>query len=230
MELFRRGFRPVRLSSPDPKDDAASGNTVVPTQPRSKRASLWRGTKFVFGGPIAALSLGQIIHNGRLIRGLASDLQRPFPARSAVQCRLDGTLDRTATAFVYNVSEGELDSRISKRRDQTATFAYAALTMGCLSLVAWFWRLLETDTTVERIVTGLQFAPFCFVFFLAAFQQAHVNWQLRTGLIGSAGDYLRSPEPFLPRCSAGDGLGWWRNLHPLQRAVSVSERWRRPRH
>jgi len=46
---------------------------------------------------------------------------------------------------------------------------------------------------------GLQFAPFCLVFFLAAFQQAHVNWQLRTGRLGSAGEYLRSADPFWPR-------------------------------
>jgi hypothetical protein len=88
---------------------------------------------------------------------------------------------------------------MAKRRSQTAAFAYAALTMGCLILGTWFWRLLDTDSTAQRVITGLQFAPFCLVFFLAAFQQAHVNWQLRTGLFGSAGDYLRSPEPFLPR-------------------------------
>lgn len=49
------------------------------------------------------------------------------------------------------------------------------------------------------MLTAMQFAPFCLVFFLAAFRQAHVNWQLRTGVLGSAGDYLRSAEPFFPR-------------------------------
>ncbi len=199
MDLFPKEFRPIHPPSPDDMTVAGSSNSAPAKQRRSRRASLWRGTKFVLGGPIAALSLSQIAQNGRLIRGLLAALRRPPTPRRAVQCRLDGTLDRTATAFVYGVPEAELDIWMARRRRQTATFAYVALTMGCLFLGTWFWRLLETEGTVQRVLTGLQFAPFCLVFFLAAFQQAHVNWQLRTGLIGSPADYLRSPEPFLPR-------------------------------
>lgn len=199
MDLFHGGHRPLHPLSPDAMTDAGSSASAPPKQRRSRAASLWRGTKYVLGGPIAALSLGQIAHNGRLIRGLVADLKRSPVSLPGDQCRLGGTLDRTATAFIYGVSEAELDIQMARRRSQTMAFAYAALTMGCLFLGTWFWRLLETDSTVQRVITGLQFAPFCLVFFLAAFQQAHVNWQLRTGLLGSAGDYLRSPEPFLPR-------------------------------
>jgi hypothetical protein len=153
----------------------------------------------VLGAPIAALSLGQIMQNGRLIRGLVSDLKRgPSPPR-AITINLDGKLDIPVAALAYGLSEREMEERLSRRRVQTATMAYLAFALGCAFVALWFWRLLELDATGVRLLVGLQFAPFCLVFFLAAFQQAHVNWQLRTGRLGSAGDYLRSPDPFLPR-------------------------------
>lgn len=170
-----------------------------PGRRRTKRGFIWRGTKMVLGAPIAALSLGQIIQNGRLIRGLISDLKRgPLPLR-AVPVDLHGKLDFAATAVAYELSERELEARLARRRGQTATMAYLAFALGCTFIGLWFWRLLELDGTGLRLLAGLQFAPFCLVFFLAAFQQAHVNWQLRTGRLGSAGEYLRSAGPFWPR-------------------------------
>lgn len=166
---------------------------------RSKRGSIWRGTKMVLGAPIAALSLGQIVQNGRLIQGLVSDLRRGPPPLQAAPHDLDGKLDFSATALAYGLSEGELEECLARRRRQTATMAYLAFGLGLTFVGLWFWRLLELGETGQRLLAGLQFAPFCLVFFLAAFQQAHVNWQLRTGRLGSAGDYLRSAEPFLPR-------------------------------
>ncbi len=166
---------------------------------RTKRGYIWRGTRLVLGAPIAALSLPQILQNGRLIRGLISDLRRgPLPPR-AVPIDPDGSLDFSATAVAYGVSEKELGARLARRRVQTATMAYLAFALGCTFIGLWFWRLLELDGTGLRLLVGLQFAPFCLVFFLAAFQQAHINWQLRTGRLGTAGDYLRSPDPFWPR-------------------------------
>lgn len=166
---------------------------------RTKRGYIWRGARLVLGAPIAALSLPQILQNGRLIRGLFSDLRRgPLPPR-AIPIDLHGKLDFSATAVAYGLSEKELGARLARRRGQTATMAYLAFVLGCAFVGLWFWRLLELDGTGLRLLVGLQFAPFCLVFFLAAFQQAHVNWQLRTGRLGTAGDYLRSPDPFWPR-------------------------------
>ena len=166
---------------------------------RTKQGYVWRGTKMVLGAPIAALSLGQIMQNGRLIRGLVSDIKRgPLPPRT-IPITPDGKLDFSATASAYGLSARDLEAHLAKRRGQTATMAYLAFALGCTFVALWFWRLLELDGTAVRLLVGLQFAPFCLVFLLAAFQQAHVNWQLRTGRLGSAGDYLRSPEPFLPR-------------------------------
>jgi hypothetical protein len=153
----------------------------------------------VLSAPLSAFPLRQVIRNGRQIGSLVSDLrQGPRPPRAVPQHR-EGKLDKTATAFVCEVSEAELDKLLSLRRRQTARMAYFAFGLGWISVLAWLLRLLDLDWTGQRLMAALQFAPFCLAFFLTAFKQAHVNWQLRTGLLGSAGDYLRSAEPFWPR-------------------------------
>ena len=205
MTLFPNRPRPD-CRQPDKERDAADHEALkqFDTPPlagrrRTKQGYIWRGTKMMLGAPFAALSLGQIMQNGRLIRGLVSDLKHgPLPPR-AIPISFDGKLDVQATAIAYELSARDLEAHLAKRRGQTATMAYLAFILGCTFVALWFWRLSDLDRTATRLLVGLQFAPFCLVFFLAAFQQAHVNWQLRTGRLGSAGDYLRSPEPFLPR-------------------------------
>jgi len=193
-----------RNSSDRPaRSDSTSGNPAdrpaEARQSRPPRSWIWRGTKLVLGAPLSAFPLRQIIRNGRQIGSLVSDLRRGSESPRAVPQHREGKLDRAATAFVYEMSETELDKLLSLRRRQTARMAYFAFGLGWISVVAWLLRLLELDWTGQRLMAALQFAPFCLAFFLTAFKQAHVNWQLRTGLLGSAGDYLRSAESFWPR-------------------------------
>ncbi len=187
---------------PTPSDDRPGNPTDRPAearQSRSPRSWIWRGTKLVLGAPLSAFPLGQIMRNGRQLGSLVSHLrQGSKPSRAVLQHR-EGKLDKAATAFVYELSETELDKLLSLRRRQTSRMAYCAFGLGCISVIAWLLRLLDLDWTGQRLMAALQFAPFCLAFFLTAFKQAHVNWQLRTGLLGSAGDYLRSAEPFWPR-------------------------------
>ncbi len=199
MDLFPNinpSDRPIQSDSRpgNPHDRPAEAK-----QSRSPRSWIWRGTKLVLGAPLSAFPLGQIIRNGQQLGSLVSDLrQSPKPPRAVPQHR-EGRLDKAATAFVYGLSETELDKLLSLRRRRTARMAYFAFGLGWISVIAWLLRLLDLDWTGQRLMAALQFAPFCLAFFLTAFKQAHVNWQLRTGLLGSAGDYLRSAEPFWPR-------------------------------
>ncbi len=187
---------------PTPSDTRPGGPADHPAetrQPRRHRSWIWRGTKLVLGAPLSAFPLRQITRNGQQLGSLVSYLrQGPKPPRAVPQHR-EGKLDKAATAFVCDLSETELETFLSMRRRQTARMAYCAFGLGCISVIAWLLRLLDLDATGQRTMAALQFAPFCLVFFLTAFKQAHVNWQLRTGLLGSAGDYLRSAEPFWPR-------------------------------
>lgn len=199
MDLFPKEFRSDRPTTETEPSADTGGQPAKTERPRSKRGFLWRGTKLAFGGPVSALSLDQVAQNGRLIGSLVSDLKRgPVPAPT-IPRQANGKLDRLATAYAYGLSEVELDERLALRRRQTARMAYLAFGLAWFFLAAWLLRLLSLDGTGQRMLTAVQFAPFCLVFFLAAFRQAHVNWQLRTGVLGSAGDYLRSAEPFFPR-------------------------------
>ena len=199
MDLFPDLPPSDRPARSDRRPGNPADNPAEARQSRSPRSSIWRGTKLVLGAPLSAFPLGQIIRNGRQIGSLVSGLhQGPRPPRAVPQHR-EGKLDKAGTAFVCDLSKAELDRLLSLHRRQTARMAYFAFGLGCLSVTAWLLRLLELDWTGQRLMAALQFAPFCLAFFLTAFKQAHVNWQLRTGLLGSASDYLRSAEPFWPR-------------------------------
>ena len=188
-----------RPTPPDSKPGDPADRPAEARQSRPVRSWIWRGTKLVLGAPLSAFPLRQVIRNGRQIGGLISDLrQGPRPPQAVPQHR-EGRLDKAATAFVCELSEAELDKLLNLRRRQTARMAYFAFGLGWMFVAAWLLRLLDLNWTGQRLMAALQFAPFCFAFFLTAFKQAHVNWQLRTGLLGSAGDYLRSAEPFWPR-------------------------------
>ena len=199
MDLFPDFNPSERPTRPDTRPGNPDDRTAEARQPRPRRGWIWRGTKLVLGAPLSAFPLGQIVRNGRQIGSLVSDLrQGPRPPRVVPQHR-DGTLDKAATAYALRLSEAELDERLAQRRRQTARMAYFAFGLGWMSVAAWLLRLLHLDWMGQRLMAALQFAPFCLAFFLTAFKQAHVNWQLRTGQLGSAGDYLRSTEPFWPR-------------------------------
>ncbi len=199
MDLFPDLNPSERPSRPDTKPGKPDDRPPEARQSRPVRSWIWRGTKLVLGAPLSAFPLRQVIRNGRQIGSLVSDLrQGPRPPRVVPQHR-EGKLDKAATAFVCELSEAELDKLLGLRRRQTARMAYFAFGLGWIAVAAWLLRLLDLDWTGQRLMAALQFAPFCLAFFLTAFKQAHVNWQLRTGLLGSVGDYLRSAEPFWPR-------------------------------
>ncbi len=199
MDLFPDHNSSERPTQSDTKPGKPDDRPAEARQPRSPRSWIWRGTKLVLGAPLSAFPLGQIIRNGRQIGSLVSDLRQGSEPPRAVPRHRDGKLDKATTAIAYGLSEAELDKRLALRRRQTARMAYFAFGLGWIAVAAWLLRLLHLDWAGQRLMAALQFAPFCLAFFLTAFKQAHVNWQVRTGLLGSAGDYLRSAEPFWPR-------------------------------
>lgn len=198
----RRAARP-RLADAAPRGstpgEADAGTAGDPRRGRRVRRALWAGTKFVAGAPFAVFPLGRIVRGGRFIGALASDLRRGAPPPRVVPRSKDGVLDRAATAHALGLTERELDVWFARRRRQTAGVAYFAFALGWAAVLAWMWRLLHLDWAGQRLWAALQFAPACLALFLTAFYQAYLNWQIRTGVLGSAGDYLRSPEPFWPR-------------------------------
>ena len=103
-----------------------------------------------------------------------------------------------ATALSHGLSVASLEEQVFRQRRQTTRMAYLAFAGGWLSLGWWLWQALTTPWSAGRMVLGLEFIPFCAVFFLLAFKNAWQNWQLRTGRLGSALDYLTTTERFWP--------------------------------
>ena len=167
--------------------------------PASMLRRTWRGTKFIVGGPIANIGLEEISSGGRLIGQLTKQVRQGPVSDGRLKADEHGAIDLRATAFSYGISVEELLQRMHQRRRQTARSAYALFCLGGCLLVVWLWQVMHMTRSAARIVSAVEFLPFCVLFLLVATKSAHANWQLRTRRLGSLGDYLRTSDPFLPR-------------------------------
>ena len=162
---------------------------------------VWRGTKASVRAPFSTFPAAAIGDNARLIARLFRQVRAgPDETYRTRSWRTeDGHIDLAATAFTLGMSEDRIAARVAIRRRETARLSYSAFTVGIVFVAVWVLRGLTTDLSGPQIIGALEFTPFVAIFFLVAFKYAHINWQLRTGTMGSAADYLRSTEPFLPR-------------------------------
>lgn len=174
-------------------------------RPPQTRPSLfgraWRGTKAAIKLPFSTFPAAAIGENARLIRRLfnqvRSNAEGEQPVRSYITA--DGRIDLAATAFSLGLNDHKLEQRILARRRQTARLSYVSFALGCVFVVLWVVQGMTSGLSGPHLIGALQFTPFVAIFFLVAFKYAHINWQLRAGRPGSAAEYIRSPEPFLPR-------------------------------
>jgi hypothetical protein len=175
------------------------------TAPKGAKPRTGRLSRLVLAGPRwlrsrtrEAGGVDEIQEGGRLIRDLVTTLRRGPAAPPRIYTNADRHLDLMPTAFSHGLSVAALEERMSLRRRQTTRVAYSAFGGGWLILGLWLWQALATPWSAGRAVLGLEFIPFCAVFFLLAFKAAWQNWQLRRGRLGSAMEYLTTTEPFWP--------------------------------
>jgi len=164
---------------------------------RFSRAVL-AGPRWFWSRTKEAGGLDDIRQNGRLIRELSAILRQGPAGPPRIYAGADQHLDLVATAVSHGLSVASLEERMIQRRRQTTRMAYLAFAGGWLILAWWLWQALSTPWSAGRMILGLEFIPFCAVFFLLAFKNAWQNWQLRTGRLGSAMDYVTTAEPFWP--------------------------------
>jgi hypothetical protein len=171
------------------------------SEPRkSAFARFWAGVRFIGGGPVAALAPEEVASGARLIRRLANEVHRRREAGAAA-IRIGGgrTIDLEATAIASGVSVDEVEAQLARRRRQTAWQAYVTFGLGWFFFCVWLFRAAFTVWTMSAIVTAIEFAPFCAIFFLMAVRCALENYQIRTRRAATALEYLRtSEEPFWP--------------------------------
>ena len=165
---------------------------------RSILGSVWRGAKTTARAPFAAFPGRQITENARLISFLYGRVRVGRPPEARVFRAEDGSIDIAATSFTLGLSTDRLHARMAQRRRQTARLAYMSFGLGVVFFVMGLYRAWAWDFEGSRMLAAIQFIPFCAVFFLVAFKNAHANWQLRTFYLGSASEYIHSSEPFWP--------------------------------
>jgi len=166
---------------------------------RSPLRRMFRGIGWLSAGPVDWTGRRGISRGASFIRDLVVALR--FGSRRDPRFRTseDGGFDVEATAFLHGISVFELQRRLAVRRRQTARIAYATFALGCIFLTAWVCEALSSPWTAGRIVLALEFLPFCALFFLLAFYNALLNFQLRIGRAASWREYLATREPFCPR-------------------------------
>ena len=180
--------RPIELVAPRPTAIRRGRfSRVVLAGPRW----FWSRTKEAGG-------LEDIRQSGRLIRNLGATLRQGPAGPPRIYADADQHLDMAETALSHGLSVASLEERIIQRRRQTTRLAWLAFAGGWLIFAFWLWQALSMPWSAGRMILGLEFIPFCAVFFLLAFKNAWQNWQLRTGRLGSAMDYLTTTEPFWP--------------------------------
>ena len=181
--------------------DLGPGLRDVTKEPRRGMSWMLAGPRWVLRRSGEAAGTREIRGGARLIRHLAAVLRRGQPAGAGPVADENGRLDAAATAFVMGISENELRRIWAVRRKQSARVAWGCFAAGWGFLALWAWQAMGTPWTQERVWAAVQFLPFCAAFFVLSFRSAWQNWQLRTGQLGSAGDYLRTAEPFWPSVS-----------------------------
>lgn len=186
--------RDVKAPSPSRKPNGAS--------PAPKKGSIvgraWRGAVWVGRWPAEAMGISEIRKHARLIAMLFRMLN-PAPHKDRrLHLAEDRGIDLRATAFLCGVSERLLEEQLRRRRRQSAISAYVAFGLGCMFLLAWLWRALTSPRTALGLVSAIEFLPFCGIFFLSAFNNALLNFQLRTGRMATWREYLSTNEQFWP--------------------------------
>lgn len=172
---------------------------VEPAGRRSGVRKLVRGIGWLFGGPRDWAAVGSIKRGISLIGDLARNAPHEPSFRGRAFVREDRTLDFEATAFSHGISVAALRARLEVRRRETARLAYAMFGLGVLCLGLWLHAALKAPLASARLVLAVDFLPFCALFFLCAFYQALLNYQIRSGRRVGWRAYLMAEDGVLPR-------------------------------
>jgi hypothetical protein len=170
-----------------------------PPRRRSGVRKVAGGIGWLFGGPRDWAAVRSISRGFFLIGDLARNARHEPSSPGRVFVREDRALDLEATAFSHGISVAALRARLEARRRETARLAYVMFGLGLLCLAFWLHAALRAPLTSTRLMLAVDFLPFCAVFFLCAFYQALLNYQIRSGRRVWWRAYLMAEDGILPR-------------------------------
>jgi len=161
------------------------------------RRGLWGTLGSVLRGPVDAFNPQQVVEGAQTIGRLVDVIKAGPQADSRIRVADDRALDLAATAFLADTSQAEIQRQLWNRRRQSAISSYCYLAGGGGFLVLWtFETLLQPAYASLPYILGL--IGLCGVFFLSAFYNALINWQVRTLRLGTAREYLATDDSWWP--------------------------------
>jgi hypothetical protein len=181
----------------------APGKRISSSKESKRRRSffgrVFSGIGWCSAGPVDWAGLRDLWRGASLIRDFCARLSNRSPRDPRFRTSEAREFDLEATAFLHGISVFDLKKRLAERRRQTARIAYVTFALGSLSLIAWMCTAVSAPWTVARAAVTLEFLPFCAVFFLVAFYNGLLNFQIRIGRLASWREYLATHERFWPR-------------------------------
>jgi hypothetical protein len=141
----------------------------------------------------------RLARGASLIGGLAGAMHMRLQRDPRFKVGEAGSFDLVATAFSYGMTVPQLEACLATRRKDTARIAYATFALAGMFLLAWVRAALSSPWTISRMVLGVEFLPFCMLFFLIAFYNALLNFQIRMRRLVNWREYLLTNESFWPR-------------------------------
>jgi hypothetical protein len=163
----------------------------------SRKRPIWHGVKFVLGAPFAALGTEHILKNAAFIGALADRIKTGPDADRWVCVDDDQNLDVEAMATRAGISINGIQFLLANRRRQTARAAFCYLAGGGGFIALWLVESIRVPAYASiAYIIGL--LAICTAFFLSAFYNALVNWQIRTMRLGTALEFLRTEESWWP--------------------------------
>jgi hypothetical protein len=165
--------------------------------PKPRKRGFWRGVKYLLGGPISAVGVDNIAESAAVIRGLAQRIKVGPNVETRVRIFDDRMLDLEAMACNAGISVAEVRALLANRRRQTrrAVFSYIGGAIGFFFF--WVWQTSATDV-YTRLPYVAVLLLICGLFCLSAFYNALVNWQCRTGRLGTWREFLSTDESWWP--------------------------------
>src|SRR6516162_1253537 len=198
MPWFRQwGAEAMPLGSEGP--GLCNSSSAKTGRRRSLFGRVFRGIGWLSAGPVDWMGLRGISRGASFIRNLATILRAGAQRHPRFPASEDGGYDLEATAFLCGISLFQLQRRLQLRQRQTARIAYATFALGCIFLTAWICEALVSPWTAMRVILALEFLPFCALFFLLAFYNALLNFQIRVGRSAGWREYLSTDKSFWPR-------------------------------
>lgn len=166
-------------------------------RPPRRRRGLWRALGFLVGGPIAAFGVGNVVEGAHTIGSLAGKIKAQSNRPSSVRLNDAGFFDLPETAARNNTDVHYLQTLLRYRRAQTARATKTYLIGGCGFLAFWVYSglIAPGGASTAYILALIALAA---LFFIGAFYNALIDWQVRTNRPGSFQEFLATSETWWP--------------------------------